>query len=66
MSTYDVPRVTAVQTLSDGTQIRLPGLALWVAQLPDREGESTRIIGGFRYTDALASTEPVSLVKVYV
>lgn len=65
MSTYDVPRVTAIQTLSNGTELRLPGLALWVAQLPAREGESVRIVGGFRYTDALASTEPVSLVKVY-
>ncbi len=65
MSTITEPRVTALYTLPNGTVQRLSGLALWVARLPDREGASTRIIGGFRYSDALSRTEPVSLVKVY-
>ncbi len=60
---YDVPRVTAVQTLPHGAgTIRLPGLALWVAQ----GDPSIKILGGWHYTDALSKTEPVSLRKVYV
>ena len=62
---YDEPRVTALYTRQDGSVQRLHGLALWVAQLPDRPGESTKIIGGFRYRDAAGRREPVSLVKVY-
>jgi len=58
MSTYDVPRVTALETLANGHVLRLDALALWVAQ--ERAGE-LRIIGGWRHPG-----DPVNLVKAYV